>query len=110
MQLVWLKTAKRPNILKGIASYKLVWDRLVAKCSSKTAPLLVKLKKNFANSQLESVDTHPDEWMTEHENLRNEIDKISISMNMSDKDFMIHVLNNLTEEYMVLFWAEWRVD
>ena len=64
--------------------------------------MLLKLKKNFANSQLESVDTHPDEWMTELESLRNEIDKISISTKMSDEDFMIHVLNNLTEDYDVV--------
>ena len=40
--------------------------------------------------------------MTELESLRNEIEKISISTNMSDEDFMIHVLNNLTEEYGVV--------
>ena len=37
--------------------------------------------------------------MTELGSLRNEIDKISVSTKMSDEDFMIHVLNNLTEEY-----------
>ena len=62
----------------------------------------LKLEKNFANSQLESVDIHPDEWMTELESLRNEIDKISISTKMSDEDFMIHVLNSLTEDYDVV--------
>ena len=74
----------------------------MAKYSPKTAPSLLKLKKNFANSQLESVDKHPDEWMTELESLRNEIDKISVSTKMSDEDFMIHVLNNLTEDYDVV--------
>ena len=91
------KTAKYPE-----GNCKLAWDRLVAKYSPKTAPSLLKLKKNFANSQLESVDIHPDEWMTELESLRNEIDKISISTKMSDEDFMIHVLNNLTEDYDVV--------
>ena len=42
---------------------------------------------------------HPDEWMTELESLQNEIDKISISTNMSGEDFMIRVLNHLTEDY-----------
>ena len=42
---------------------------------------------------------HPYEWMAELESLQNEIDKLSILTNISDKDFMIHVLNNLTEEY-----------
>ena len=40
--------------------------------------------------------------MTELESLRNEIDKNSISTKMSDEEFMIHVLNNLTEEYDVV--------
>ena len=40
--------------------------------------------------------------MTELESLRNEIDKISISTKMSNKDFMIHVLNNLAEEFGVV--------
>ena len=86
-----------------------MWDRLVAKYSPKTAPLLLKAKKNFANSQLESVETNPGEWMTELESLRNEIDKTSISTKMSDEDFMIHVLNNLTEEYGCLRQAEWTI-
>ena len=64
------KTAKYPE-----GNCKLAWDRLVAKYSPKTAPSLLKLKKNFANSQLESVDKHPDEWMTELESLRNEIEQ-----------------------------------
>ena len=74
----------------------------MAKYSPKTAPSLLKLKKKIANSQLENVDKHPDEWMTELESLRNEIDKISVSTKMSDEDFMIHVLNNLTEDYDVV--------
>ena len=74
------KTAKYPE---GIC--KLAWDRLVAKHPPKTAPLLSKLKKSFANSQLaESVEMHPNEWMAELESFRNEIDKISVSTNMSD--------------------------
>ena len=40
--------------------------------------------------------------MTERESLRNEIDKISVSTKMSDENFMIHVFNNLTEDYGVV--------
>ena len=81
---------------------KLAWDRLVAKYAPKTAPSLLKLKKKFANSKLESAETHPDEWITELESLRNEIDSISLSTKMTDQDFMIHVLNNLPEQYDVV--------
>ena len=52
------KMAKYPE-----GSYTLAWDHLIEKESPKTVPLLLKLKKHFANSQLESVDTHPVEWM-----------------------------------------------
>ena len=45
---------------------------------------------------------HPDEWVTELESLRNDMDNIEISAKMSDLDFMIHVLNNLPEEYDVV--------
>ena len=58
---------------------------------TKTAPSLLKLKNNFANSQLERVEMHPGEWI-----------KISVSTKISDEEFMIHVLNNLTEEYGVV--------
>ena len=58
------KTATYPE-----GNCKLAWDRLVASYSPKTAPLLLKLKKNFANSQLEGVEMHPDEWMIERESL-----------------------------------------
>ena len=89
------KTASYPE-----GSCKLAWDRLLAKYAPKTAPSLLKLKKKFANSKLGSE--HPDEWITELESLRNDMDKISLTAKMTDQDFMIHVLNNLTEEYDVI--------
>ena len=33
---------------------------------------------------------------------RESTKKISVSTNMPDEDFMVHVLNNLTEEYEVV--------
>lgn len=81
---------------------KLAWDRLVAKYAPKTAPSLLKLKKKFANSKLHHRDDHPDEWITELESLRTEMESIHISTAMADIDFMIHILNNLPEEYDVV--------
>ena len=89
------RTASYPE-----GSCKLAWERLLAKYAPKTAPSLLKLKKKFANSKLGSE--HPDEWITELESLRNDMDKISLTAKMTDQDFMIHVLNNLTEEYDVI--------
>ena len=91
------RTSKYPE-----GNCKLAWDRLVAKYAPKTAPSLLKLKKEFANSKLDDNDKHPDEWVTELESLRNEMDNIGISGRMSDLDFMIHILNNLPELYDVV--------
>ena len=51
------KTAKYPE-----GNCKLAWNLLVTKHSPKTAPLLLKSKKKFAISQLESVETHHTSW------------------------------------------------
>ena len=53
-------TAEQPE-----GNCKLAWDRLVHKYAPKTAPSYIQLKKDFANSKLASVDTDPDEWMTD---------------------------------------------
>ena len=45
---------------------------------------------------------HPDELITELESLQNKIDKIKCANKIADKDFIIHVLNNLTEKYDVV--------
>ena len=74
---------------------------MIAKYAPKTAPSLLKLKKQFANSNL-TKEVHPDEWITELESLRNEMNGISLSSKMTDQDFMIHILNNLPEVYDVV--------
>ena len=78
---------------------KLVWNRLTTKYAYKTAPSLLKLKKEFANSILEDFDRNPDEFITDLEGLRSDMEYIHIATTMSDMDFMIHVLNNLPEPY-----------
>jgi hypothetical protein len=83
---------------------KLAWDRLVAKYAPKTALLLLKLKKQFANSSLKN-EVYPDKWITELESLQNDMDSISLSSKMSDQDFMIHILNNLPESYNVILYG-----
>ena len=95
-----VKNCKTSDFPEG--NCKFAWDRLVAKYAPKTAPSLLKLKKQFANSKLGDADKHPDEWITELESLRNDMDKISLSARMTDQDFMIHVLNNLPVEYDVV--------
>jgi hypothetical protein len=55
-------TAEQPQ-----GNCKIAWERLVHKYAPKTAPSYIQLKKDFANSKLESVDTDPDKWMTDLE-------------------------------------------
>ena len=81
---------------------KLAWDRMVAKYAPKTAPSLLKLKKQFANSVLDDPEKHPEEWITKLESLRNDMEQIHIATKMSDLDFLIHILNNLPEMYDVV--------
>ena len=78
---------------------KLAWSRLVAKYAPKSTPSLLKLKKKYENSKLTKVVRDPDEWISELEGIRTEIEDIDSSSSISDKDFMVKILNNLPEEY-----------
>jgi len=81
---------------------KLAWDRLVAKYAPKSTPSLLKMRKKFENSKLSSAVIDPEEWISELEGLRTEVEGIDSSSAMSDKDFMVKVLNNLPSEYDVI--------
>ena len=80
---------------------------------SKTPGIRCGFKKTCVAKILAvSIIAAPNEWMTELESLRNEIDKISVSTKMSDGYFMIYVLTNLnlTVKNMRWFWTIWRVN
>jgi len=95
-----VKNCKSESYPEG--NCKLAWDRLTNKYAPKTAPSYIKLKKDFTNSRLDSAEEDPDEWLTNLESLRNEMDAVNISGKMGDLDFIIHVLANLPEEYEVV--------
>ena len=80
---------------------KQAWDCLVNKYAPKTTPSYIELKKTFTNSSLASPEDDPDEWITDLESLRAEMNSVNISGKMTDMDFIIHVLGNLPEEYEV---------
>ena len=82
---------------------KLAWERLTSKYQPRSTPSYIQLKKDFANSKLSSLDTRPDEWMSELESFRTEMNKIEIrgKTEMSEVDLIIHILSNLPEEYEV---------
>ena len=67
-----------------------------------TASSLLKLKSKFHNSKLDSIDKDPDEWISHLEGLQIEMNEFGQKGSVSDEDFMIHVLNNLPNEYDVI--------
>ena len=76
---------------------------MINKYAPKTAPSYIQLKKDFADSKLKTVDSDPEEWLTELESLRSEMNRVTISgkSDMTDVDLIIHILSNLPEEYEV---------
>ena len=76
---------------------KIAWQKLTQKYLPKTAPSYIKLKKEFANSTLGNTSTPPDEWVSELESLRNQMNAIYIpnQSDMTEVDLIIHILSNL---------------
>ena len=46
-----------------------------------------------------SIDEDPDQWITEHESLIAQLDDAKISAHMTNEYFLVHILNDLPEEY-----------
>jgi len=90
---------------------RLAWKRLNSKFASKTSATLLMWKKKFENSRLQDPEDDPDDWISELEGYLMEIDTIDASSAISEKDLMVHVLNNLPKEYdMILDGLENRLD
>ena len=56
------------------------------------------MKSEFHNSKLELIDKDPDEWISHLEGLKTHMNEFGQKRNVSDEDFMIHILNNLPKE------------
>ena len=76
---------------------KLAWDNLKARYESTTGASKIQLKKEFSDSRLEDVETDPDEWIADLERIRQRLKTMEAPI--TDTDFMVHILNNLTVEY-----------
>ena len=74
-------------------------DRLVSKYALHTAVSLLKLKSEFQNSKLESIEKVLDKWILNFEGLQIQMNEFMLKGNIAEKDFMIHVLNNFPKEY-----------
>ena len=95
-----VKNSKSKDYPEG--NCKIAGDRLQAKYASKSFPSLLKHRKNFENSKLESVDEDPDEWFSKLEWLVVEIESIDANSAISDRDLIVKILNNLPSEYDVI--------
>ena len=75
----------------------LAWKSLKRRFDPKTSSNKLKLKKEFTNSSLTDWKKDPADWITELEKIRSQLS--SMGHEISDEDFIIHVLANLPEEY-----------
>ena len=81
---------------------KLAYERLKGKYAPKTIQTLLNLKKKFENSSLSTEENDfmsPDDWIAELEGIRMEMEDCDSEATMTDKDFMVHILNNLPLGY-----------
>jgi gag-polypeptide of LTR copia-type len=72
------------------------WERLMNKFEPVSAPSMVKLEKQFRALSLKKGED-PEVWITELEDLLMRLEDLGSTV--SDNQFMIHVLNNLTLDY-----------
>ena len=94
--LDWFKIQKVQNFWNEIA-----WARLIKKDAAHTAPFLTYLKSEFHDSKLDPFEEDPEKWISYLERLKIWMSKFRIKSNITDEDFMIHILNNWPKEYNV---------
>ena len=76
---------------------ELAWRELQRRFEPDTSADKVKLKKEFNASKLSNWNKDPKIWISKLEVIRKRMKKMSNEI--SDEDVMIHILNNLPEEY-----------
>jgi hypothetical protein len=91
------------NLIKGCKSKDypdgnaaIAWERLKNKYELISDPSLVKLEKQFRELSLKKGQD-PEIWITQLEDLRVRLEAMGSSI--SENQFMIHILNNLTSDY-----------
>ena len=75
----------------------IAFKNLRRKYAPKTAPSLAKLHKDFYGSRLKK-NVDPDIFITYLEDLRSRME--DMNSGMTDDQFILHVVNNLTDDYM----------
>ena len=75
---------------------KHAWDELLAKFEVDSSATKVDLKKEFTNCVLKDITDPPDVWICKLEIIRERLK--NMHSDMTDEDFMIHILNNCPKE------------
>ena len=76
---------------------ELAWKELQRRFEPDTSADKVKLKKEFSTSKLTSWSKDPETWISKLEVIRKRLKKMGNEI--SDEDMMIHIMNNLPQEY-----------
>jgi gag-polypeptide of LTR copia-type/Zinc knuckle len=91
------------NLVKGCKSKEYVdgnafmaWEQLKNTFEPLSAPFLVKMEKQFRQCALKKGQD-PEIWLTELECYRMKLEELG--SNITDNQFMIHILNNMTSYY-----------
>ena len=101
-----VKACKNKDYVDGNAF--MAWERLKNKFEPVSAPSLVKMEKQFRQCALKK-NQDPEIWITELEDLRMKLEELGSSI--SDNQFMIHILNNMTSDYdLQLAMMEKRIN
>jgi gag-polypeptide of LTR copia-type len=92
-----VRGSKKKDYPDGTAAAS--WRRLKAKYMPDTAPTITRLHQAFYSSKLQQ-GYDPDIWMTKLEFIRLQLEKLDYTI--TDEQFMVHIINNLTKDYETL--------
>jgi len=77
----------------------LAWERLKNKYAPRITPRKLELRREFQVCKLKNSEHDPEAWITHLEGLRMKLKDVGSTM--TDEDLMVHILNNLTDDYEV---------
>jgi len=77
----------------------LAWTRLKDKYAPKLTPRKLELHREFQLSKVKNSDPDPETWIMYLEGLRMKLKDLGSTI--MDEDIMVHILNNLTDDYRV---------
>ena len=90
----YVRNSKSPDYEDG--NIEVAWNALKGKFAPQTAPTEIALYRKFYESKLrKGVD--PDVWISQMEDTRMRLAEMKSTM--TDKHFLMHLINNLTQEY-----------